>query len=217
VSKIYNSFGFQIDIVPVIRRIQIMRKIIVIEYITLDGVTQGPGGPEAGFAFGGWSAPYYDEALDAIANKYQHPAKDLLLGRTTYDIFAEFWPEHAGMWPGIDDATKYVMSDKPLKSKWNNTVVLKNVDELKKIKDADGPAIQVSGSSKMVQTLLEHDLVDEIVLMIHPLTLGTGRKLFAEGTMPAAFKLVESATTPSGVIVADYKRDGDVKTGSMGS
>ncbi len=194
-----------------------MRKIIVVEFITLDGVTQGPGGPEEGFKFGGWSAPYYDEVLDGLANKYQHPAKDLLLGKTTYDVFASFWPEHGDMWPGIDDATKYVMSSDPVKSDWKNTVVLKNLDDLKKLKNSDGPAIQVSGSSVMVQTLLEHDLVDEFVLMIHPLTLGQGRKLFAEGTMPVAFKLIESATTPSGVIVAHYKRAGEVKTGMMGA
>ncbi len=194
-----------------------MRKIIVVEFITLDGVTQGPGGPEKDFKFGGWSTPYYDGELDALANKYQHPAKDLLLGRTTYDIFASFWPEHTDMWPGIDDVTKYVMSSEPVKSNWKNTVVLKNINDLRKLKNSDGPAIQVSGSSAMVQTLLKHDLVDEFVLMIHPLTLGTGRKLFAEGTMPTAFKLIESTATPSGVIVAHYKKAGEIKTGTMGA
>ena len=194
-----------------------MRKIIVLEFITLDGVMQAPGGPEKDFKYGGWSTPYYDEALDKIAEEQKQPAKDLLLGRKTFEIFASFWPEHEDIWPGINDVTKYVVSKTMKKSDWKNSVFLKNVDDIKKLKKSEGSDIQVSGSGNLVQTLLKHDLVDELWLLIHPLTLGTGKKLFADGTIPAAFTLVESTATPSGVIVANYKRAGEVKTGIMGA
>ena len=192
-----------------------MRKIIVSAYITLDGVIQAPGGPEEDFKYGGWSAPYYDEALDEIAEKQKQPAKDLLLGRKTYAIFASFFPDHEDIWPGINDATKYVMSSTLEKSDWKNTVFLKNVKDIKKLKKSEGSDIQVHGSGNLVQTLLKHDLVDELWLLIHPLTLGTGKKLFADGTIPTAFTLVESTATPGGVIAAHYKRAGEVTTGTM--
>ena len=194
-----------------------MRKIIVSPYITLDGVMQAPGGPEEDFKYGGWSAPYYDEALDKIAEKQKQPAKDLLLGRKTFEIFASFWPEHADIWPGINDVTKYVVSRTMKKSDWKNSVFLESVEDIEKLKNSDGSDIQVSGSGTLVQTLLKHDLVDELWLLIHPLTLGTGKKLFDNGTIPAAFSLIESTATPSGVIVANYKRAGEVKTGTMGA
>ena len=193
-----------------------MRKIIVGSFITLDGVMQAAGGPEEGFKYGGWSAPHYDEALDEIAEKQKQPAKDLLLGRKTFEMFASFFPEHEDIWPGVNDVTKYVMSSTLEKSDWKNTVFLRNVEDIKKLKKSEGSDIQVHGSGNLVQTLLKHDLVDELWLLIHPLTLGTGNKLFADGTIPAAFTLVESAATPSGVIAAHYKRDGEVKTGTMG-
>ena len=177
---------------------------------------QAAGGPEEGFEYGGWSAPYYDEALDAIAEKQKQPAKDLLLGRKTFEIFASFWPEHADIWPGINDVTKYVMSSTLEKSDWKNSVFLKSVDDIKELKKSEGSDIQVHGSGNLLQTLLKHDLVDELWLLIHPLTLGTGNKLFDDGTIPAAFTLQESTATPSGVIAAHYKRDGEVKTGTMG-
>ena len=194
-----------------------MRKIIVSPYITLDGVMQAPGGGEEDFKYGGWSAPYYDEALDQIAEKQKQPAKDLLLGRKTFEMFASFWPEHEDIWPGINDVTKYVVSKTMEKSDWKNSVFLKNVEDIEKLKNSDGSDLLVSGSGTLVQTLLKHDLVDELWLLIHPLTLGTGKKLFDNGTIPAAFRLVESTATPSGVIVANYKRAGEVKTGNMGA
>ena len=193
-----------------------MRKIIVSPYITLDGVMQAPGGGEEDFKYGGWSAPYYDEALDEIAEKQKQPAKDLLLGRKTFEIFASFWPEHEDIWPGINDVTKYVVSKTMKKSDWKNSVFLESIEDIEKLKNSDGSDLLVSGSGSLIQTLLKHDLVDELWLLIHPLTLGTGKKLFDNGTMPAAFSLIESTATPSGVIVANYKRAGEVKTGTMG-
>jgi dihydrofolate reductase len=195
-----------------------MRRIVVSEFVTLDGVMQGPGGPEEGFKYGGWSAPYYDEALDKIAEKQKKPAKDFLLGRKTYEIFASFFSTDHGqqVWPGNNDITKYVVSKTMKKADWKNSVILKSMDDIKKLKDSEGSDIQVSGSGTLVQTLLKHDVVDEIVLLIHPSTLGTGNKLFADGTIPAAFKLVECTATPSGVVAVYYKRDGEVKTGTMG-
>jgi len=198
-----------------------MRKIIVGSFITLDGVMQAPGGPDEdtsdGFKYGGWSAPYYDEALDKIAEKQKQPAKDLLLGRKTFEIFASFFPEHEDIWPGVNDVTKYVMSSTLEKSDWKNSVFLKSVDDIKKLKKSEGSDIQVHGSGNLVQTLLKHDLVNELWLLIHPLTLGTGKKLFDDDTIPAAFTLLESTATSSGVIVANYKRAGEVKTGTMGA
>ncbi len=193
-----------------------MRKIIVGSFITLDGVVQAAGGPEEGFKYGGWSAPYYDEALDRIAEKQKQPAKDLLLGRKTFAMFASFFPEHEDLWPGVNDVTKYVMSSTLEKSDWKNSVFLKSVDDIKKLKKSEGSDIQVHGSGNLVQTLLKHDLVDELWLLIHPLMLGTGNKLFEYGTIPAAFTLLESTATPSGVIAAHYKRTGEVKMGTMG-
>ena len=193
-----------------------MRKIIVGSFITLDGVMQAAGGPEEGFEYGGWSAPYYDEALDKIAEKQKQPAKDLLLGRKTFEIFASFFPDHEDIWPGVNDVTKYVMSSTLEKSDWKNTEFLRNVEDIKKLKKTEGSEIQVHGSGNLVQTLLKHDLVDELWLLIHPLMLGTGNKLLGDGTIPAAFTLVESEATPGGVISAHYKRAGEVKTGTMG-
>jgi dihydrofolate reductase len=182
-----------------------MRKIIVSAYITLDGVMQAPGGPEEDFKYGGWSA-----------EKQKQPAKDLLLGRKTFEIFASFFPAHEDIWPGNNDITKYVVSNTMKKSDWKNSVFLESVEDIEKLKNSDGSDILVSGSGTLVQTLLKHDLVDELWLLIHPLTLGTGKKLFDNGTIPGAFRLIESTATPSGVIVANYKRAGDVKTGTMG-
>jgi dihydrofolate reductase len=198
-----------------------MRKIVVGSFITLDGIVQAAGGPEEGFNYGGWSAPYYDEALDKLAEKQKQPAKDLLLGRKTFEIFASFFPDHEDIWPGVNDVTKYVMSSTlkksdPIAIGWKNSVVLNSVEDIKKLKESEGSEIQVHGSGNLVQTLLKHDLVDELWLLIHPLTLGTGNKLFADGTIPTTFTLVESTATPSGVIAAHYKRAGEVKTGTMG-
>lgn len=201
-----------------------MRKITVISFLTLDGVMQGPGGPEedtsGGFKYGGWSAPYSDDASDNILKKLMEPA-DYLLGRKTFEIWADYWPAHAKIWPGINKGTKFVMSKTMKASDWKKSVFLKSTAEIKKLKESEGPDIQVWGSSKLVQMLLKKDLVDELWLMIHPLTLGKGKTLFGEGsnlgTIPAAFTLLEGTVTASGVIIANYKRAGKVKTGTVGA
>ncbi len=197
-----------------------MRKIIVLSFITLDGVVQAPGGPKedtsGGFKYGGWVAPYFDEVAGKIMEKQMKPA-DYLLGRKTFEIFAAYWPEHAELWPGINEATKYVVSRTMKKSDWSNSVFLKTAAAIKKLKNTKGADIQVHGSGELVQLLLKHDLVDELWLKIHPVTLGKGKKLFGSGTIPAAFTLTESTVTPSGVIFANYKRAGKVKTGTIGA
>lgn len=196
-----------------------MRKIIVITMVTLDGVMQAPGGPEEdpsnGFEYGGWTAPYTDANGSEFFAKNMQPA-EYLLGRKTFEIFAGYWPQHVDVWPGINDGMKYVLSNTLDKSDWQNTTFLKNVDDIKKLKDSDGADLHVWGSGKLIQLLLKSDLVDELRLLTYPLTLGQGQKLFAEGTIPAAFKLTESTVTPTGVIMANYKRAGEVKTGTVG-
>jgi dihydrofolate reductase len=196
-----------------------MRKIIVLSMITLDGVMQAPGGPEedtsGGFQYGGWVAPYGDEVSGKVMEKLMQPA-DLLLGRKTFEIWEHYWPEHADNWPGINDVTKYVLSTTMKKSDWKNSVFLNSLADIEKLKKSNGSDIQVWGSGELVQLLLKHDLVDELWLMIHPLTLGKGKKLFASGPIPAAFTLIECTVTPSGVIIAHYKRAGEVKTGTVG-
>ena len=194
-----------------------MRKIIVSSFITLDAVMQAPGGGEEAFQYGGWSAPYFDEVVDKVLEKQQKKPADLLLGRKTFEIFASFWPEHEDIWPGINDMTKYVMSNTLTASDWKNSVFLKSLADIEKIKKTDGSDLHVSGSGQLIQLLLKNDLVDELWLLIHPLTLGTGKKLFGDGTVPAAFTLTESSVSPTGVIIANYKRAGEVKTGSVGA
>jgi dihydrofolate reductase len=195
-----------------------MRKIIVLSFITLDGVMQAPGGPEedtsGGFKYGGWIAPYFDDVGGKVMEKQMKPA-DLLLGKKTFEIFASYWPEHTDFWPGINDVTKYVMSKTMKKSVWKNSVFLKSLADIEKLKNSKGSDIKVWGSGKLVQLLLKNDLVDELWLKIYPLTLGKGKKLFDNGTIPAAFILIESLVTPTGVIIANYKRAGKVKTGTV--
>ena len=197
-----------------------MRRIIVLSMITLDGVLQAPGGPEedtsGGFKYGGWVAPYGDEVADQVMEKLMKPA-DLLLGRKTFEIWENYWPQHANVWPSINDVTKYVMSRTRTASGWSNSVFLSTLQDIEKLKKSDGSDIQVWGSGELIQLLLQHDLVDELWLMIHPLTLGKGKKLFANGPIPAAFKLVESTVTPSGVVIANYQRAGEVQTGTVGA
>ncbi|HEY4289400.1 MAG TPA: dihydrofolate reductase family protein [Puia sp.] len=197
-----------------------MRKIIVLSMITLDGVMQAPGGPQedtsGGFKYGGWTASYGDEVYDRIVKEELKPA-DYLLGRKTFEIWAPYWPEHADFWPGINDGTKYVLSQTMERSDWKNTVFLKTVADIEKVKNSEGTDIQVWGSSKLIQLLLKHDLVDELRLKIHPLVLGEGKKLFDNSAMPAAFTLTESHLTSKGVIIAIYKRNGEVKTGNVGA
>ncbi len=196
-----------------------MRKIFVLEFITLDGVIQAPGGSKEdaaeGFKYGGWMGPYFDEVGGKEMEKQMKETYGLLLGRKTYDIWVGYWPEHTETWPQVNKIPKYVMSKTLKNPTWENTVVLNSVDELKKLKSSDGPDLQVYGSADLIQALMEHDLVDEFWLKTFPITLGTGKRLFEKGTMPFSFKLYESEVTPSGVIFAYYKRDGDVKIGSM--
>jgi dihydrofolate reductase len=166
-------------------------------------------------------APYSDEVYDKVVQNELKPA-DYLLGRKTFKIWAGFWPEHGDFWPGINEGTKYVFSksmkkSNPMVTGWKNSVVVKNLADIKKLKNSKDSDIQVWGSSELVQLLLKNDLVDELRLKIHPLTLGKGKKLFDNGTIPAAFTLIESIVTPGGVIIASYKRAGKVKTGTIGS
>lgn len=199
-----------------------MRKIIVLTFVTLDGVMQAPGGPEedpaSGFTFGGWTAPYFDDFVGKIMSEQMSKPLDLLLGRKTFEIFATYWPHHEDEWPGINTVTKYVVSNTLTTHEWSNSVFLRGdgADEIKKLKQQDGPDLQVHGSSNLIQTLLKHDLIDEFWLKIFPVTLGTGKRLFDQGTLPAAYTLVESQSSPSGVIIATFKRAGEVKTGSFG-
>jgi dihydrofolate reductase len=198
-----------------------MRNINVLEFISLDGVIQGPGGPEEdtsnGFKYGGWTVPYADEVTGAAMTEQMKEPFALLLGRKTFDIFASYWPQHADDWPGVNEATKYVVSNTLKDHEWSNSVVINGdvIEELRNIKAQGGPPLQVYGSANLVQTLLKSDLVDELWLKIYPVTLGQGKRLFDHGTSPAAFTLQSSTTSPSGVIVANYKRSGEVKTGSF--
>jgi dihydrofolate reductase len=197
-----------------------MRKIIVLSTITLDGVMQAPGGPEedasGGFKYGGWAAPYGDEVSGEVMQKEMQPA-DLLLGRKTFEIFESYWPGHAEYWPGVNEVTKYVLSNTLEKSDWQNCVFLKSLADIENLKRSEGADLKIWGSSKLIQQLLQHGLVDEFWLNIHPIILGKGKKLFDDSTMPAAFTLVETTTTPSGVIMVNYKRAGEVKTGTIGA
>ena len=193
--------------------------------VTLDGVMQAPGGPgedkSGGFKYGGWTASYTDEVYGKVVQKELKQPADYLLGRKTFAIWANYWPEHGDFWPGINESAKYVFSKKmkksdPLVNGWKNSILIKTLGDIKKLKKSKGSDIQVWGSSKLIQLLLKNDLVDELRLKIHPLTLGKGKKLFDNGTVPAAFILTESVVTASGVIIANYKRAGKVKTGTIG-
>jgi dihydrofolate reductase len=206
------------------RRGNSMRKLVVLSFLTLDGVMQAPGGPEedrtGGFKHGGWSVGYWDDFLgNAMAEQMSKPF-DLLLGRRTYEIFAAHWPYVKGEDPfaaRINNARKYVVSKTLSKVDWNNSTLVKGdvVQEIKKLKAQNGPELQVHGSPNFIQTLLKHDLVDEFRLKIFPVTLGEGKRLFAEGALAAGFKLLDSKTSTKGVVVATYERAGEVKTGSF--
>ncbi|MCC6287146.1 MAG: dihydrofolate reductase family protein [Chitinophagaceae bacterium] len=196
-----------------------MRKITVLSMISLDGVMQAPGGPgedtSGGFKYGGWTASYGDEDFGKIMAEEMKPA-DYILGRKTFEIFESYWPQHAGFWPGINDGTKYILSQTIKNSDWKNTVFIKGLTDIEKLKNSEGADIQVWGSSKLIQLLLKHDLVDELRLKIYPLTLGEGKKLFDNGAIPAAFILTESHVTSKGVIITNYKRAGEIVTGNVG-
>jgi len=198
-----------------------MRKISVLTFISLDGVMQGPGGPSedtsGGFQHGGWTVPYFDEFLGQVMGEQMSKPFDLLLGRKTFEIFASYWPDHREEGPEINNATKYVVSNTLTQHPWEKSLFIKGdvVEEIKKLKGQDGPDLQVHGSSNLIQTLLKHDLVDEFWLKIFPVTVGAGKRLFAEGAIPAAYQLVEAKSSPSGVIVATLKRAGELQTGSF--
>lgn len=193
-----------------------MRKIIVLEHLSLDGVIQAPGGPEEdpsnGFAYGGWIAPYSDATLGTALRTQMNKPFDLLLGRKTFDIWAPYWPRHADIWPGVNSATKYVASNTLTSSEWQPTVFLSGdiAAKVAQIKQQPGPDLHVWGSSRLLQTLLKHELVDVLWLMIYPVTLGRGKRLFEEGTLPSAFEVTESQTTSKGVIVVNYARTGAI-------
>jgi dihydrofolate reductase len=196
-----------------------MRKIVVLSFISLDGVMQAPGGPEEdtsdGFKYGGWTVPFFDEKAGEIMTEQMGGEYDLLLGRKTYDIFAGYWPTHTEEWPQVNQITKYVVSKTLTDPKWENSEVLNDIEAIKKLKQSGDKMLQVHGSGNLIQSLMKNDLVDELWLKIFPVTLGLGKKLFAEGTIPAAFTLEKTVVTPSGVIFADFKRAGEVKTGSF--
>ena len=197
-----------------------MRKITVLEHISLDGVIQAPGGPDedpsGGFTYGGWIAPYSDEIVGTALRRQMNMPFDLLLGRKTFDIWAPFWPQHADEWPGVNTATKYVASNTLTLHEWQPSVFLNGdvAEKVARIKQQQGPDLHVWGSGNLLQTLMKHDLVDAYWLMMYPITLGAGKRLFADGTIPAAFKVTESIVGSSGVIVANYERAGAITTGS---
>ncbi|HVN15790.1 MAG TPA: dihydrofolate reductase family protein [Anaerolineales bacterium] len=189
-----------------------MRKVIVLEHISLDGVIQAPGGPEedtsGNFAYGGWIAPYADEIGGTLLRRQMSLPFDLLLGRTTFDIWEPFWPQHADEWPGVNAATKYIVSNTRTSSQWQPSVFLSGdiAEKVAEIKQQSGPDLHVWGSGNLLQTLMKHDLIDVFWLMIYPITLGVGKRLFADGTIPTAFKVTESKVTSKGVIIVNYER-----------
>jgi len=197
-----------------------MRKLVVLTFVSLDGVMQAPGGkgedPSGGFNLEGWAVPYFDEAVGNEMTQQMSQPFDLLLGRKTYEIFASYWP-HQGKDDPINEAKKYVVSNHAINTDWEETIQVNGdvVAEIEKLKQQDGPMLQVHGSSNLIQTLLANDLVDELWLKVFPVTLGKGKRLFSEGTIPAAFKPTESNMSPSGVIITSYKRDGEVRLGSF--
>ena len=187
--------------------------------ISLDGVMQAPGGTKEdrsdGFKFGGWTAPFGDKAYSKAVGEELKQNTDYILGRKTFEIWEHYWPAHADFWPGINNGTKYILSKTRKKTDWKNCVFIKGVADIKKLKKTKGADIQVWGSSELVHLLLKHDLADELRLKIHPLVLGKGKKLFANEINPATFTLVKSVVTTTGVILANYKRNGKVKTGNI--
>jgi dihydrofolate reductase len=195
-----------------------MRKVIVLEHISLDGVIQAPGGPDedtsGGFAYGGWVGPYSDDVLGTLLRRQMNMPFELLLGRKTFEIWEPYWPHHGDIWLGVNTATKYVASNTRTSSEWRPSVFLDGniAEKVAKIKQQQGPDLHVWGSGNLIQTLIKHDLVDVFWLMIYPITLGGGKRLFADGTIPAAFKVTESQVTPNGVIVVNYERAGAITT-----
>lgn len=194
-----------------------MRKIIVTANITLDGVMQAPMGSEedtsGNFKYGGWTALHADPISGKAVHEESKQTADYLLGRKTFEIFAAFWPGHGEMWPGINDGTKYVLSNTMKKSDWKNTVFIKSLEDIKQLKTSEGSDMQVWGSTNLIHLLLENGLADELHLRIFPIILGKGKKLFDNGSVPTAFTLTKNIVTSKGVIIVDYKRTAEVHPG----
>lgn len=195
-----------------------MRKIIVISMISLDGVMQAPGGPaedrSGGFEYGGWTVGYSDETFSKIMHE-ELKQTDYLLGRKTFEMWSKYWSQHSDFWSGINEGTKYVMSNTMKESDWKNSVFINSVDDIKKIKNSEGSDIQVWGSSEIVHFLLKNDLVDELKVKVYPIILGNGKKLFDNNSIPSAFTLTDSVVTSKGVFIGNYKRAGDIVTGNV--
>jgi len=200
-----------------------MRKLIVSTFLTLDGVMQAPGGPgeddSGGFAYGGWSVNYWDDMMGQVMGDFMSTPFDLVLGRTTYDIFAAYWPnapEQAGAKP-LNDATKYVASRSRPTLEWERSVLIEGdaAEGIAALKKEDGPELQVHGSGNLIQTLLRHNLVDQFNLWVFPLVIGSGKRLFSDGTIPSALKLVESKVSTTGVVIGTYQPAGEIVTGSF--
>jgi dihydrofolate reductase len=201
-----------------------MRKLVVLSFISLDGVMQAPGGPDEdksdGFKYGGWTWPLSDDfSGDLLMDQMNHDF-ELLLGRKTYDIFASYWPSAGDENPiavKFNKTKKYVVSRTLKNAEWNNSVIISSdvPEEIRKLKNTDGPELQVHGSGNMIQTLLKNDLVDELWLKIFPVLLGSGKKLFDDGILAGSYTLTECKPTSMGVIFANYKRAGEVKVGTF--
>ena len=193
-----------------------MRKITACEFMTLDGVIQNEENEGDGFKWGGWFFPFADEVTGAVMQERLAKPADLLLGRKTFAAWETYWPTHSNFWPNVNTATKYVASNTRDSSDWQPSVFLSGdlAEKVRKLKRSEGPDIQVMGSANMLQTLFKADLVDALELMIIPVTLGQGKRLFQDGTIPASFKVTSSQVAPKGIVCVTYERDGDVKTGS---
>ena len=200
-----------------------MRKLIVGTFLTLDGVMQAPGGPEEddsdGFTLGGWSVNYWDDKMGQVMGESMSSRFDLLLGRKTYDIFAAYWPnasEEAGGKP-LNNATKYVVSRGHPTLEWKESVLIEGdaAEGIAALKSGDGPELQVHGSGNLIQTLMRHNLVDEYRLWIFPVVIGSGKRLFADGTIPAGLKMVDSTVSTTGVVIGIYEPAGEIVTGSF--
>lgn len=193
-----------------------MRKIIACEFITLDGVIQNEENDGDGFKHGGWFFPFADEVTGAAVQERLAKPVDLLLGRKTFAGWETYWPTHSNFWPNVMTATKYVASNTRDSSDWQPTVFLSGdlAENVRQLKHTDGPDIHVFGSADMLQTLFKADLVDALELMIIPVTLGQGKRLFQDGTIPASFKVTKSQVAPKGIIIVNYERDGELRTGA---
>jgi dihydrofolate reductase len=202
-----------------------MRKLIVLSFMTLDGVIQAPGTPEedtsGGFRYGGWSFPFFDDFMGNEMIRQMSSDFDLLLGRKTYEIFAAYWPfadsEKDPIAAGINKARKYVVTSSLGRLDWSNSFIINGqvAEEIRKLKEADGPVLQVHGSGNLIQTLWLNNLVDELWLKIYPVAVGSGKRLFSDEKFAGGFELIEFRISPGGVIIANYKRSGDVRTGSF--